>query len=488
MIGTAHQIVLPVVLPLLAAFLLPLVGRLHVWPARLLGQIVGVLHLAVVAYLWTLVGGGETIVSALGGFAPPLGIVLYADRLSVLFLLVLSVGILLFWPRREHGGTRADTLTLLLLGGGSGLVLSGDLFNIFVFYEIVAVASYGLAASGGNAAGFGAALRYLLLSALGSALALLGIALVYGAAGTLNLADLSVLAPERLSGPMGLAAFLLLVLGFGVKAELFPVNTWVPEVYTAAPTRVTAILAGVVSKLSMVVILRLLVLIFADPGAQTLLLVLGLAGVIAGELAAFRAPDLNRTFAFSSIAQLGLVAVAFSIPDDLGIAAGIAVAVHHAVVKPGLFVIAGHWTGPIERLGGAARVSRPAAIAFVLLSLSIIGIPPFPGFWVKLLLLGEAFAAVDPVYALAGAVILAATVVEAAYLFRAAALMWEPPEGDNRPPAAFPLARLAPTLVLTLLILLAMGAVSPLGEALEAMAAEVGDAAIYVGNVLPGRI
>ncbi|MCB2099768.1 MAG: hypothetical protein KDE22_02780, partial [Rhodobacterales bacterium] len=371
---TAHHAVLPVALPLLVAFLLPLVGRLSEGLARLVAQLTTLAVAVIALALWPLVAENGALVSAMGGFAAPIGIVFYADKLALLFVVALAIGLLLFRPRREHDGTKVQTLLLLLLAGGSGLVLSGDLFNIFVFYEITAVATYGLGASGNTGAGYGASLRYLLLSALGSAFALLGIALVYAAAGTLNLADLSQLAGERLTGPVGLTAFVLMVLGFGVKAELFPVNTWVPEVYTAAPTRVTAILAGVVSKLAMVVILRLLVLLFQDPASLGFLLLLGAIGVAAGELAAFRARDLHRTFAYSSIAQLGLMAVAFSIPGHAGVLAGIAVALHHLVVKPAFFVLADRWRGETAGLTGAGRTSPLAAGLFVLLSLSIIGI------------------------------------------------------------------------------------------------------------------
>ncbi|MCP5367712.1 MAG: NADH-quinone oxidoreductase subunit J [Hyphomicrobiales bacterium] len=482
---TAHHVVLPVALPLLVAFLLPLVGRLSDGLARLLAQLTTLAVAVIALLLWPAASDGGALVSAMGGFAAPIGIVFYADKLALMFVVALAVGLLLFRPRREHDSTKVQTLWLLLLAGGSGLVLSGDLFNIFVFYEITAVATYGLGASAHTGAGYGASLRYLLLSALGSAFALLGIALVYAAAGTLNLADLSQLAGERLTGPMGLTAFVLMVLGFGVKAELFPVNTWVPEVYTAAPTRVTAVLAGVVSKLAMVVILRLLVLLFQDPAALGFLLLLGAIGVAAGELAAFRSRDLHRTFAYSSIAQLGLMAVAFSIPGHAGVLAGIAVALHHLVVKPAFFVLADRWRGEIAGLTGAGRTSPLAAGLFVLLSLSIIGIPPLPGFWAKLMLFKAAIDAGGAGNLTAVAIILAATVIEAAYLFRVVGILYgTAPAG--RPPLRFTLGELAPGLLLGAVLIAATVSVAPLGDGLTAMAADSADAAAYASRVLPG--
>jgi formate hydrogenlyase subunit 3/multisubunit Na+/H+ antiporter MnhD subunit len=279
---------LMVVLPLLGGFLLPLVYRAKPLAGQLFGPAVLLVVGAVGCLAWLRVQSGGPWVVPVGGFAAPIGIVFYVDRLAVLFALLTTLGGLLLWPLGLHDRVREAALTLLLIGGSCGLALSGDLFNLYVFYELVAVASYGLAASSGQPAGHAAAVRFLVLSALGSALALLGIALVYGATGTLNLAQLSALSVRALSGPLGLGAFALMMVGFGVKAELFPVNTWVPEVYAAAPARVSGLLAGVVSKLALLILLRLLVLAFAGTQAPLLLLAVGVLGLASGELAAFR--------------------------------------------------------------------------------------------------------------------------------------------------------------------------------------------------------
>jgi formate hydrogenlyase subunit 3/multisubunit Na+/H+ antiporter MnhD subunit len=480
----SHPVVLPVLIPLIAAFLLPILGRNSETLARLAGKAAVLLTaLSAIGLAWQ-VGHAGPVISAMGGFNAPLGIVFYADRLALLFLFALIVSIWLFWPRAEDGAVKAYTLMLTLLGGGAGLVLSGDLFNIFVFYEIVAVASYGLVASGDTARGYGAALRYLLISALGSSLALLGIALVYAATGTLNLADLALLAPERLTGVTGVAAFVLLVLGFGVKAELFPVNSWVPEVYATAPVRVTSLLAGTVSKLAIVVILRLLVLVFPLAATQGVLLTIGVLGVIAGELIAYRAADLNRTFAWSSVAQLGLVAIAFSIPGPAGIAAGIAIALHHALVKPAFFFIADKWRGPVDGLAGAAKAAPVAAVLFVILSLSIIGIPPLPGFWAKYLLLGGALAAEAPVYGLVVAVVLASVVIEAAYLFRAVSVIYT--SAPEKHALRFKLAELGPAMVLVLGLLVVTLYSGSIGKQIAAAANVAADRPAVIARVLGG--
>ena len=180
---------LAVALPLLAAFLLPVLGRLSTLLSAVAGPLVLVLAALVLGAHWTVIGGDAFSV-ALGGFAPPLGIVFYVDGLSLLFALAVPLMTLLMWPWGRHR-VREQTLSLVLVAGATGLALSGDLFNIYVFYELVAVASYGLVVSRDTAAAWAAGFRYLLLSAFGSVLALTGIAIVYTATGTLNLAQLA---------------------------------------------------------------------------------------------------------------------------------------------------------------------------------------------------------------------------------------------------------------------------------------------------------
>ncbi len=476
--------VLMVALPILGAFLLPLAQRVSPWAGRLFGPLLLVLVGAVGCLLWVDVQGGGPWAVAVGGFAAPLGIVFYVDTLGVLFALLVTAAGLLLWPLGLHDRLREGTLTLLLVGGSCGLALSGDLFNLYVFYELVAVASYGMASSGGRPRGYAAAVRFLVLSALGSALALLGIALIYGATGTLNLAQLSSVAADALSGPLGLGAFALMMVGFGVKAELFPVNTWVPEVYRTAPARVSALLGGVVSKLALLILLRLLVLIFGQSPAPLLLLAVGVLGLASGELAALRAPDLRRVLAYSSIGQLGLAAVGLAVSGPAGVAASVAVALHHLVVKPALFLLTDSWGGPLERLRGAARASPLGAGLFLLFALSLVGIPPLPGFWVKFLLMSALMGAGSPAYTAALIVVMVATVVEAAYLFRIVRLLYQSEAPVLPGPAS---VQLAPALALGSALVMATFLVTPLSAGLSHLARQTADVSGYVQTVFPSR-
>lgn len=490
---TGH-LVLPVVLPLLAAFLMQPLARVWALAARVFGPLVLILSALITAWLG-LQFGGAPFSLAIGGFAAPLGIVFYADQVALFFALAVPLFALLFWPGSVVGrrakavhrerAARRDALALLLVAATTGLALSGDLFNLYVFYELAAVASFGLVALSGTGRGQVATFRYLMISAFGSVLALVGIAIIYMQTGTLNLAQIAQLAPETLNNPLGLAAFALMLIGFGVKAELFPVNTWVPEVYASAPARVSALLAGLVSKLAVLVIVRLLVLIFPQPEAAQMLLVLGVLGILTGEFAAWRAKDFPRMLAFSSIGQLGIVFIAFSLGGEIGLLAGLAVAIHHLIVKSALFGLAVRWNGSIEALAGAARRSPLAAGLFVLFALSLVGVPPLPGFWAKLLVLiglAQNGSALDIAALMA---ILLVTAVEASYLFRVVIRLYQ----DNPSPLARHGRRdLAAAALLGGLLLAVTVGLQPVAARLGEAATQLGDRALYIETVFPQTV
>lgn len=461
-----------VVLPLLAAFLVPLMARSSrglsalVGPALLVVLLVGALEL----FARVLADGPQVL--AMGGFPAPVGIHLVADAVGLLFVIGTLGLALLLWPREPRDAPREHALTLLLVGSANGIALSGDLFNIFVFYEILSVASYGLAAGRATGAAYAASLRYLVLGATGSVLALLGIALVYGVTGSLSLQHIATLPVTGLEGALGLTAFALMVLGFGVKAELFPVNTWVPEVYSAATPRVAGLLAGAVSKLALLAVVKVLWTVVPQGDAWTLLLVVGVVTLVGGELAALRSGDVVRILSYSSIGQLGLAAVAFAAPGPEGLLAGTAVALHHLVVKPALFLLAAGWPRNVDALTATGRAHPVQAAVFVLLALSLIGVPPLPGFWAKYLLLKAVLGTGEPLYFAAVAVVLVATVIEAAYLFRLAGRLFSASELPARARAAA--GDLATTGLLVAVVVAATLALVPAGSGLERAATGLG--------------
>ncbi len=483
MSGAPGMIMLTVALPLLAAFLLPVLDRVSATLARVTGPVLLVLGVVMVWQLWASAAPASVI--AIGGFAPPLGIVFYIDRLSLLFTLLVLLLTLMLWPYGKDTSIREMSLTLLLAAAACGLALSGDIFNIYVFYELASVASFGLVSATRTGPAFIAAVRYVIISGFGTVLALTGIALVYTQTGTLNLAQLSQLAPQQLDNVIGMIAFVLILLGIGVKAELFPVNTWVPEVYATAKKRVTALLAGLISKLAVIVLVRLLVLVFHSEQALQILLVLGVLGVISGEFAAWRSRDVSRMLAYSSIGQIGLVFIAFSIPGEAGVMAGLALALHHLVAKPALFLLADRWGNSIAGLRGAAKASPVAAALFVLFALSLVGVPPLPGFWAKLLLVTGLLSQPASAYWLAMAVILLATVLEANYFFRVVVTLYDTPEQTSAAASAEGHGRLnlATSAVFGVALLAAVIFITPVQQYLHATSVQVSDTQAYIDSV-----
>lgn len=485
-------IVLPIVLPLLAAFLLQPIAKL----SRPLGLTVGPLVLAVCAYLLLGFGyqfGGTAFAVAIGGYAAPLGIVFYVDQLALLFATLVPLFALLFWSRGEDhpDPARRDAVMLLMTGSATGLALSGDLFNIYVFYELTAVASFGLVTLSGTGRSHIAMLRYLLLSSVGSLFTLLGIATLYTQVGTLNLAQIAQLAPTHLRDPAGMLAFGLLLIGFGVKAELFPVNTWAPEVYATAPARISAILAGLISKLAVIIVVRILVLAYEGTGAANLMLVLGLLGLLTAEFAAWHARDFSRMLAYSSVGQLGLVFIAFSLPGPAGILAGLAVALQHLIIKTALFGLASRLDGSLERLTGLAKRAPFSAALLLLFFLSLVGVPPLPGFWAKLVVVVNLADVGTAVAMTALAAILIATAVEASYLFRLILKVYRAPDANAvtaASPARPAVVDVAVAGLFAAILLGATVAIEPLAERLNGIAEQVSDVHGYVATVLPETI
>ncbi|MBC8209665.1 MAG: NADH-quinone oxidoreductase subunit J [Gammaproteobacteria bacterium] len=476
-----NNIAFNIALPLLAAFLLPVIHNGSAKASRLVGPFVLLAMCWFAAAYFIFIE--HPVALALGGFLPPLGISFHLDQLSLLMAVIIPLMLLLLWPYTNREGFREEALLLLLAGASSGMALSGDLFNIYVFYELLSVASFGLAASTHNGAAFAATFRYLVISGLGTVLALTGIGLIYTQTGTLNLAHIGQLAAQ-LDNNVGLAAFALIVLGIGVKAEIFPVNGWVPEVYATAKPRISALLAGLISKLAVLAIVRLLVVAYADTDALSLLLVLGILGIIWGELSAWRAKDLKRMFAFSSIGQLGMVLVAFSIPGEAGMFAGLAMMLHHLLVKPALFMLTENWSGSISSLTGAARQSPLGAALFILFALSLIGVPPFPGFWAKLIMVTGLVGADDSLYLLALGILLTATVIEANYLIRCAIQLYAPADENSSQSAKHGRLTLSISSALGVVLIISLFSITPLGNKLYQIAAEASNRSLYINTTL----
>ena len=469
-------LVAPVLAPLIAA----IVGLLLRGRAATVAAATGhVLHLVVAAGLLTTVIGDGALAVRIGGWSAPFGIALVADTLAALLVGVTAlvggaVGITsLLSPERPHP-LRAP-LTHVLLTGVCGAFLTGDLFNLYVWFEVLLVSSFVLLTLGRERQAIAGGVRYVAINLVASALFLTALGLLYAKAGTLDMAHLARLVDSDQAGALGGVAALLTV-AFGIKAGLFPLFGWLPPAYPAPPPVVAALFAGLLTKVGVYALVRLYTLIFVhDPLAFDLLLILGAATMTVGVLGAAAQGGIRRILSFHIVSQIGYIVVGVALYTPLALGAAVFYLVHHIVVKTGLFLVGGligeaSGTERLDRLGGL-RVAWPlAALMFAIPALSLAGLPPLSGFFAKLGIIRagiEAGAVAVAVLALAVGLLTLFSMLKIAH----AAILQPAP--DDRPPRPVGRSRLWPVAVLaavTLILGLSAGPVFELclsaGEAL----------------------
>ncbi len=402
-----------IVIPLVTAFLLPIFGKKGKAVATVLAN-VATISLLVLAVLSI----GQSRVYEVGKWPIPLGINLVLDGLSSLLLLVISVvsaAAMLFSARyMEQYTAKAKYLTLFLLmvAGMNGVVLSGDIFNLFVFLEIASISSYALVGFGGEHEELEASFKYMVLGSIASIFVLFAVALVYGNTGSLNMAYISK-AIQSSGLNVGLTfALTLFVVGFGLKAALVPFHAWLPDAHPSAPAPISAMLSGVLIKtLGIYALARMIFNVFGiSVSIGWLLVTLGIVSMVAGAFLAIGQWDLKRLMAYSSISQIGYVVLGIGLGGliiarggnlawaSLAILGGLFHLVNHAVYKALLFLTSGSvqmstGTRQLKQMGGLAEKLPVTRATCTIASASIVGIPPFSGFWSKLILVVAAVQA-----------------------------------------------------------------------------------------------
>ncbi len=405
-----------IAIPLVMAFLLPLFsgsGRKGKAVATVLANLttVSLLVLAVFSI-------GKSGVYEIGKWSIPLGINLVLDGLSSLMLLAISVvsaAAMLFSARyMEQYTAKAKyfCLFLLMVAGMNGVVLSGDIFNLFVFLEIASIASYALVGFGCECEELEASFKYMVLGSIGSTFVLLAVALVYGNTGSLNMAYISKAIQGSGLNPGLTFALGLFITGFGLKAALVPFHAWLPDAHPSAPAPISAMLSGVLIKtLGVYALCRVLFNVFGvSIQVGWLLVALGILSMVAGAFLAIGQWDFKRLLAYSSISQLGYVVLGIGLGGliiakggnlawaSLAILGGLFHLVNHAVYKSLLFLTSGSvqmstGTREMREMGGLAEKMPVTRATCTVASASIAGIPPFSGFWSKLILVVAAFQA-----------------------------------------------------------------------------------------------
>jgi multicomponent Na+:H+ antiporter subunit D len=381
----------------------------------------------------SLVLQNGTIHYWLGGWEPPWGIEVVVDNLNA-YMAVLVSGISLvvcFYSRKsvekEVPGRFVHfyCIFLLLATGLLGMVVTGDMFNLYVFLEISSITAYALIAIGEDGAPL-ASFNYVILGTIGASLYLIGVGYLYIMTGSLNMADLGGLLPALYDSPVIRVAFAFFAVGLGIKIALFPMHMWLPDAYTYAPSAVSAFIAPLMTKVGAYALIRVMFTVFEPrfsfevlPVGTILTIVAGIA-IIVGSVMAIAQSDLKRMLAYSSVSQIGYIVLGIGLGNRLALIGAYLHILNHALMKGCLFMVSGslmfrRGMRNIFRLRGVHRTMPWTMAAFVIAALSMIGIPPTAGFFSKWYLLLGTIEANQ--WALT-AVILISSLLNAVYFFR----------------------------------------------------------------------
>ena len=492
-------VIAPVILPALLAPLILLVIRHNLRQQRIVSML-GLAALWLIAMRLIALSGSEISVYSMGNWPAPFGIVLVLDRLSALMvgltatlaLIVAGYAIATGWDAR---GRHFHALFLFQLMGLNGAFLTGDAFNLFVFFEVLLIASYGLMIHSGGALRLRAGVQYMVYNLAGSTLFLFALGTIYAVTGTLNMADLAVRAAQMPAGDVGLlrVGVVLLLAVFAIKAALIPLHVWLPATYANAPAPVAALFA-VMTKVGAYAILRTVTLIFppdlaATAGILDYILPAALITLIVGVIGSLGATTFARMAAYATIGSMGTLLIAFGQFTPAATAAGLYYMIHSTFAAAALFLIADLI---LTRRGHTALIPAPMmqgsgliGILFFVGAIGMAGMPPLSGFIGKLLILNASYAA--PQVWLIWAVILITSLASLVGFARAGSLLfWKTTTDTPTPGPAQPLAPILITGALLAMMALLTVFSAPVLHFLTNTATQLHTPAAYIAAVLGG--
>ncbi|QNH00029.1 monovalent cation/H+ antiporter subunit D [Pseudomonas sediminis] len=500
----SHAIILPILLPMFFGALL-LVG--HGWSREVKRgvSLIGCLALLPVClYLVLLAGAGQLQVYALGNWVAPFGIMLLLDRFNAALLLLTSLlacfALIYACRGDDERGPNFHALFQFQLLGINGAFLTADLFNLFVFFEILLISSYALLLHGNRANQVKAGVHYVVLNLLGSSFFLIGVSLLYGLTGTLNMPDLAarVASADVADAPLIKAAAYLLLIVFGLKAAVLPLCFWLPRAYAAAPASVAALFA-IMTKVGFYAIVRVFTLVFGEEAGplanlgHELLWWMALPTIAFGVIGALGARQLQALLAYLVLVSVGTLMAGFAMGNVAALSAALYYMVHSTLISAALFLLAGLVVAQRDSAGGDLQQERvlrqPLVLGcmFFFASISVAGLPPFSGFLGKMLLLRAAEPgwqawSLWPVILIGGLLTLVA-------LSRAGtSLFWLGHGADASPSKAEPADRISLLAALCLLLAspLLLIAAAPIMAYLEAAAAQLLDLQPYLSIIAGG--
>lgn len=395
----------PVLIPLLfLAFglIIPLVAWKRnnwAWPTLMLASLASV---AIAVFNVLKVMDKGPVHYYMGNWIPPIGIEYVLDHLSAFVMLVINLiaFLVLLHAKKivphELAGKEPPyyAAVSLLLAGLNGIVITGDLFNLYVFLEISSLSMYGLIASGEKKSPV-AAFRYLIMGTIAASFYLLGVGFLYITTGSLNMADVKAILPSIVGQPTVLIALALMVLGIGIKMALFPLHGWLPDAYTYAPSTSSAVIAPTGTKVAAYALLRILFFVFGfsfvtkTVPITNVIMWLAAIGIIYGSIMAIAQKELKRMLSYSSVAQVGYIGLGIGLANSWGLIGAVLHVLNHAFMKACLFLVAGNFRfklghSNIFRLEDSIRKKMPWTMAaFTAAALSMVGLPPLAGFFSK---------------------------------------------------------------------------------------------------------
>lgn len=389
---------LPILLPLAVAILL-VFFRGNPRRAQAVAMAGAVGHLAVAVALMVEVVRHEVLVLWVGDWPAPFGICLAADMLSAVMVLITAVihTAVTVYARRDIDAPQVRAgfypIMQVLAAGVCGAFLTGDLFNLYVWFEVMLMASFGLLVMGPKPGRLAGAVKYVALNLLATLFFITAIGLIYGMTGTLNMADLHAKAAAVENQALLTAAAMLLMTAFGIKAALFPVFFWLPAAYHTLSVPVSAFFAGMLTKVGVYALIRMFTLVFSGVDlALDVLLVIAALTMLFGVVGAASQMEMRRILGFHIISQVGYMVLGLALLTPLALAGAIVYLVHHIIVKANLYLVSGlvrqaGGSFSLKRVGGLYASHGLLAIGFFIPAFSLAGFPPLSGFWAKLLII-----------------------------------------------------------------------------------------------------
>ncbi len=503
---SGNLLLLPVVIPLAAAAV-----QILAWRSRRAQRIVAVLGAAgllaaALTLLWRVWQSG-ILSTQMGGWPAPFGITFVADLFSALMVVlagVMGLAVTVYSlgsidSRRESFGYYP--LMNILLMGVNGAFLTGDIFNLYVWFEVMLIASFMLLTLGGEKGQILGGIKYVTLNLLASAIFLAAVGLLYGAIGTLNMADLALKLREVERPGLITVLSMLFLVAFGIKAGIFPLFFWLPASYHTPPVAVSAIFAGLLTKVGVYALIRVFTLIFVQdlPFTNTLFLIAAGLTMVFGVFGAVAQNGFRRVLSFHIISQIGYMVMGLAIHTPLALAGAVFYITHHIIVKANLFLISGivkqmQGTEELPKLGGFYRAQPLLAILFFIPAFSLAGIPPLSGFFAKLVLIQAGLSTGQYVIVAVAIAVSFLTLFSMTKIWNEA--FWKPEPGSDDLPADQEgatggqgrkrLAMVLPVAALAALTLFIGFGAGPVFNLAEAAAGQLLDPDAYIRAVMGG--